>query len=205
MANQWMSSVRQTHRLNFYLNSIAGTWLTAVHEAIKEFNGLSTSDKLGVTYSPTATAPSNNGGADVSIATGNGPVSVTYSGTQITITINGRGLEGYTQLVSTQGGPVEKAFILLPNQPMISTPSGQRPIGLGVMKVIAFHELIHGCGLENRDHTDVDVFNGNPQPDYGSTPAQDRVYITVGRHKLFMPPIIFSAITAGKIARLWAS
>lgn len=202
MANQWISGVRSTHRLNYYLNSVAGTWLTAVRAAIREFNVLSVNHRLGVIYSPTATAPTDTGGADISISTGNGSVSFSYSGRHTT-TINGRALEGSTLLVSREGGLVEKAFMFLPNQPMISTPRGQRPTGVGVMKVIALHELIHGCGLHNSDHTPDDVFNGFPSADPGRTAAQDRIQITVRGQYRFMPPIIFSGATAGKISRLW--
>ena len=117
--------------------------------------------------------------------------------------MNGRALQGSTRLISRPNGPIEKAFMFLPSQPMINTPRGQRATGGGVMKVIAFHELIHGCGLHNNDHTPDDVFNGFPSADPGRTAAQDRIQITVNGQYRFMPPILFSAITAGKIGPLW--
>lgn len=202
MASQWTSSVRQTHQLKYYLNSITGLWLTAIRDAISEFNTLSATHNLGVTYTQSTTAPSDSGGADISISTGNGSMSFSYSGTHTT-TVNGRALQGSTLLISRQGGPVEKAFMFLPNQPVINTPSGQRPTGQGVMKVIALHELIHGCGLHNADHTADDVFNGFPSTNPGRTAAQDRIQITVGGQYRSMPPIIFSGTTAIKISRLW--
>jgi len=157
---------------------------------------------LGVTYVQTRDPPTDAGGADISIATGNGSVTFNYSGTHTT-TVNGRALQGSTLLVSRSGRPVEKAFMFLPDQPMINTPRGQRPTGGGVMKVIALHELIHGCGLHNSDHTPDDVFNGFPSADPGRTAAQDRIQITVGGRYLFMPPVIFSSATARKITALW--
>ena len=202
MANQWISSVKDTHQLTYYLNSITGTWLTAVQEAIREFNALSTAHRLGVTYIQSESAPSDTGGANLSIATGNGGVSFSYSGTHTT-TINGRALHGSTMLISRQGGSIEKAFMFLPGQPMINTPSGQRPTGLGIMKIIALHELIHGCGLHNSDHSPNDVFNGFPSADPGRTAVQDRIQITVGGQYQFMPPVIFSGATAAKISGLW--
>lgn len=202
MANQWISGVKDTHQLTYYLNSITGAWLTAVQEAIREFNALSTAHKLGVTYTQSESAPSETGGANMSIATGNGGVSFSYSGTH-TATINGRALQGSMKLVSREGDPIEKAFMFLPSQPMINTPSGQRPTGLGVMKLIALHELIHGCGLDNSDHTPNDVFNGNPSVDPGHTAVQDRIQITVGGQRKYMPPVIFSGATAAKISGLW--
>lgn len=202
MANQWIDSIRQTHQLKYYLNSITGLWLTAIREAISEFNTLSSRHELGVTYTQSTTAPSDSGGADISISTGSGSMSFSYSGARTTI-VNGGSLQGSTLLISRQDSPIEKAFMFLPNQPLINTPSGQRPTGQGVMKVIALHELIHGCGLHNSDHTADDVFNGHPTVDFGRTAVQDRVQIMVGGQYRSMPPIIFSGTTAVKISRLW--
>lgn len=106
-------------------------------------------------------------------------------------------------LISREGGSIEKAFMFLPSQPMINTPSGQRPTGVGIMKIIALHELIHGCGLHNSDHSPNDVFNGYPSADAGRTAAQDRIQITVGGRYQFMPPVILSGATAVKISSLW--
>ena len=93
--------------------------------------------------------------------------------------------------------------MFLPSQPMINMPSGQRATGGGVTKVTTFHELIHGCGLRNRDHTPEDLFNGFPSADPGSRARQDRIQIRVNGQYPLMPPILFSAITAGKIRPLW--
>lgn len=202
MANPWTSSVKQAHQLTYYLNSVAGLWLSAVQEAVREFNTISSRHNLAVTYSQTNDPPTDTGGANISIATGNGGVSFNYNGTHAT-TINGSGLQGSTMLVSRPGGPIEKAFMFLPSQPLINTPNGRRETGAGVMKVITLHELIHGCGLHNSDHSPDDVFNGFPSADPGRSAAQDRVQITVSGQYRFMPPIIFSSTTAGKIARLW--
>jgi hypothetical protein len=89
----------------------------------------------------------------------------------------------------------------LPAQPKINTPNGQRPVGAGVMKVIAAHEFIHSLGLENRDHSNDDLFQGNPQVDYGGRPSQDTVLIGRGPRK--MPPLILAGATAAKIREAW--
>jgi hypothetical protein len=202
MPNPWIDSVRQTHQLTYYLNGVTGQWLTAVQEAVREFNAVSAQRNLGVTYVQSDQAPTDTAGADISIATANGSVTFNYAGSHQT-TVNGRALQGSTLLISRPNGPIEKAFMFLPSQPMINTPRGQRATGGGVMKVIAFHELIHGCGLHNSDHTSEDVFNGFPSADPGRSAAQDRIQITVNGQYRFMPPILFSAITAGKISPLW--
>jgi hypothetical protein len=202
MATPWLDSIKRTHQLTYFLNSLTGLWPSAVQDAVREFNGLSRQHNLGVTYVQTRTAPTDTGGANLSIATGNGTVTFSYSGNHST-TIDGRALQGSTLLISRPDGPIEKAFMFLPNQPTINTPRGMRPTGAGVMKVIALHELIHGCGLHNSDHTPEDVFNGFPSADSGPTAARDRIQITVGGQYRFMPPIIFSAATARKISQLW--
>ncbi len=202
MANPWMDSVKQTHQLTYYLNSVVGLWLTAVQDAVREFNGLSRQHRLGVTYVQSPTAPTDTGGANISIATGAGSVTFNYAGSHQT-TIDGQGLQGQTLRVSRQNGPTEKAFVFLPNQPMINTPRGIRATGTGVMKVIALHELIHGCGLDDSDHTPSDVFNGFPSVEPGPVAAQDRIQLMVGGRYRSMPPILFSGITAIKIRQLW--
>ncbi len=202
MSNPWIDSVKQTHHLSYHLNSVTGPWMAAVQAAVHEFNALSHRHRLGVTYVATGQAATDTGGANITIATANGAVSFNYSGRHET-SMNGRALHGSTLLISQPNGPIEKAFMFLPNQPMINTPRGLRPAGAGVMKVIVFHELIHGCGLHDRDHTTEDVFNGFPSADPGSTPARDRIQITVGGQYRFMPPILFSAVTVGKIIPLW--
>jgi hypothetical protein len=202
MPNPWIDSIRQTHQLTYYLSGVTGQWLTAVQQAVREFNAVSAQRNLGVTYVQSDQAPTDTAGADISIATANGSVTFNYAGSHQT-TVNGRALQGSTLLISRPNGPIEKAFMFLPSQPMINTPRGQRATGGGVMKVIAFHELIHGCGLHNSDHTSEDVFNGFPSADPGRSAAQDRIQITVNGQYRFMPPILFSAITAGKISPLW--
>ena len=202
MANAWTDRVKATHHLSYYLNAVSGPWATAIGHAVGKFNELSQQHHLGVTYVPTDQASTDTGGADITIATANGVVTFDYAGSHQT-TVNGRALHGTTLLLSRPGGPVEKAFMFLPVQPLINTPRGQRPAGSGVLKVIAFHELIHGCGLDNADHTPDDVFNGFPSADPGNEPAHDRIQITVRGQYRFMPPILLSAATVGKIIPLW--
>jgi hypothetical protein len=202
MAAPWIDSIKQTHQLTYFLSSVTGQWLAAVQDAIREFNAFSRQHQLGVTYVQTNQASTDTGGANITIATASGAVTFNYAGSHRT-TVNGTALSGSTLLISSPSGPIEKAFMFLPSQPLINTPRGQRPAGAGVMKVIAFHELIHGCGLHNSDHTPDDVFNGFPTADSGSLPSQDRIQITVGGQYRFMPPILLSATTVGKIIPLW--
>jgi len=204
MANSWIGGVKSTGQLTYHLDaSVRGPWLTVFGEAITKFNEHARRLELGVSFAASADPPTVGGGANVGVATGSGSISYSYEGTRTT-SINGTGLTGSTLLISREGSPIEKAFMFLPERPRINTPSaGLRPTGAGVMLVIAVHELIHACGLANSDHTAEDVFNGYPSADPGRTPDEDRIQISVGGRYRFMPPIIFSGATAGKIKPLW--
>ena len=63
MPNPWIDSVKQTHQLTYYLSGVTGQWLTAVQEAVREFNAVSAQRNLGVTYVQTDQAPTDTGGA----------------------------------------------------------------------------------------------------------------------------------------------
>ena len=201
MGAPWINSVKQTHRLNYYLQGIAGQWQSAVQTAVREFNTISARRNLGVTFAPSQNAPTDSGGADVGIRTANGGTSASYRGSQYTTSLPGDALTGFTMRLYN---PIEKAFIFLPSNPMIGQRSrARRATGLGVKKVIVFHELIHSCGLDNNDHTPTDVFNGYLDALVGGAAAQDRLQFLAGGQYRTMPPIIFSAATADKISRFW--
>jgi hypothetical protein len=69
MPNPWIDSVKQTHQLTYHLSGVSGLWLTAVQKAVRELNAVSAQHHLGVTYVPTDQAPTDTGGASISIAT----------------------------------------------------------------------------------------------------------------------------------------
>ena len=71
------------------------------------------------------------------------------------------------------------------------------------MKLIAAHELLHACGLENSEHTSDDLFQGTPRVDAGDTPKGDRVLIGTGPK--LMPPLVLGGSTAKNMKELWAS
>jgi hypothetical protein len=111
-------------------------------------------------------------------------------------------MHGRTPLVEVDD-VLEKVFVFLPATPLILTPRGRRPVGPGVKLVILVHELVHACGLTDDEHGTADLFHGTPQVDYGHTPADDRVWVTVGKNRIVMPPLRLSGETAGRIRKLW--
>ena len=134
--------------------------------------------------------------------TANGPISAAYDGETQTGQFDGGRLHGLTLLFArVPGNVLEKAFIYLPSEPKVNTPKGQRPVGAGVMKVIAAHELLHACGLENADHAS-DLFQANPRVDAGNIAMQDKVLIGTGPRN--MPPLHLDGATAKNIKDLWS-
>ena len=204
MAIPWTNSIKHRGRLSIYTDpSVTGTWAVVFREALREFNALSHRHRLGVTLTPSGASPTESGGADVSVETASGTVSRTYRGTEISESLDGTRMHGSTLQVS-RADAIEKAFIFLPSHPQVNTPRGVRAVGTSVMKLIAVHELVHACGLENSEHTTDDLFQASPLVDPGSTPVGDRVRIEAGGRMRWMPPLVLSASTVENIRRLWA-
>jgi hypothetical protein len=205
MAMPWTDAVKQRAKLMVYIDPATGRspWGSIINRGMTEFNQMSRRMGLGVSLVRSQDAPEDGGGgADVQISQGSGQVSFIYAGENHGSTFDGNRLHGLTMLVSRRG-VIEKAFIYLPSQPRINTPSGLRAVGSDVKRVILVHELVHACGLENADHSTDDLFQGYPQVDYGSSPSADRVTVTAGGRTRRMPPLYLSTDTAGDIKGLW--
>ncbi len=203
MATPWTSSIKASGQLSVYSSSLTGNWAVVFGQALRDFNTLSRRHGLGVTLSPSSDPPTGSGGANVSVATGNGSVSCSYGGEAVSDSLDGTRMHGSTFLFS-RGGAIEKAFIFLPSNPQVNTPRGVRAVGVNVMKLIAAHELVHACGLSNAEHSTDDLFQGSPQVDPGTTPAGDRVRIEARGRMSWMPPLVLSGPTVGHIQRLWS-
>ena len=71
-----------------------------------------------------------------------------------------------------------------------------------MMKVIAVHELIHTCGLEDQDHaTDGGLFYFPLAPDGKG----EMIVPRKGKEDRPMPPLRLSASTVAKVGSLWGS
>jgi hypothetical protein len=197
----WTDSVRQSGKLTISIGTLAGTWGHVFREALHEFNVLSAAYKLGVTITESKPAADDKAGANVSVQTGSGPISASYDNQTKAEDFDGGRLHGRTLLFwRDPGNVVEKGFIFLPSQPRVNTPRGQRPVGAGVMKVIAAHELLHACGLEDADHSG-DLFQANPRVNPGDSAAGDKVLIGTGPKS--MPPLVLDGATTKNIKDLW--
>jgi len=198
----WTGSVKQSGKLTIYLAPLAGSWGHVFRDALRAFNALCSTNKLGITITESKVPPEHQGGANISVRAASGAVSATYDGETRSENFDGARLHGRTLLFyRAPQNVVEKAFIFLPTEPKVNTPQGQRPVGVGVMKVIAAHELLHACGLEDADHSS-DLFQANPRVDAGTTAASDKVLIGTGPKS--MPPLLLDGATVQNVIGLWA-
>jgi len=205
MTTAWIDRVKESGQLTVFLGeTVTGQWASVMSEAIRDFNALSRIKGLGVTLVTASEAPAarGGGGADVAVALGSGNITASYEGTVTTGNFDGSTMHGQT-LQYKIDNRIEKAFVFLPAAPLINTPRGRRPVGPGVMKVIAIHEFVHACGLSNAEHSTDDLFQGFPQVDPGDNAAGDRVRIQSGRSMTWMPPLVMAANTVRRIKSVW--
>lgn len=199
MAIAWTNEVSRSGELKVFSHaSVGGKWKTAVSNSLAAFNRQAGGRPRFVEVKDAKSA-------NVEIIVGSGNVKVEYDGQEFNKTVIGIRTAGFTRLLHTEGGPVEKAFVLLPATPMINSPGKTRFTGIKVMTFIAMHELVHATGLEDADHTPGDIFEGNPSLRLGSGPDEDVVEVTNGRKKKPMPDPVLSAVTSAKIAKNWAA
>lgn len=198
----WNNAVKSSGKLPIYIaSSLAGAWNHVFREAMRDFNMLCLSHKLPISFVESKTAPSENSGALVSVETADGTIARSYKNADYSEAFDGKRLHGRTLQVATENQVLERAFVYLPTQPSVNTPGGIRPTGPGVMKVIAAHELLHACGLENSDHQNDDLFQGYPRVNPGDNAAGDKILIGVGPRS--MPPLVLGPVTVQNLKELW--
>lgn len=144
--------------------------------------------------------------ANVVMRVADGVATYEYDGTTLSHAFDGKRLHGHTMLIGREGKQeTEKAAVFLPSNPR-SGPMfrGGKAVyekaSLDMMKVIAVHELIHACGLDNKDHaTDDGVFYFPLAPDgRGKMIVPGR-----GKEDRPMPPLRLAGSTTSKVASLW--
>jgi hypothetical protein len=243
MLTFWRNRTFNTHQLTVFPDSsvTGGPWNTIFTEALQQFNLLSSSLNLGITMvdarttTPALGPPDSNGidGADVLFQAVNGPINFTLMGeplvdpdTNKPFELGGDGIHGLTLTPAfnfpREGGVrIVKAIVSVPTTPTgLAGPAGKqkrRPVGKGVMRFIAVHELVHATGLDNAAHSPEsipDVFCGPPImfPQFvpGATADADRIELKSPNKTpsgfipgVFAPPITMSARTAGLVTMLW--
>jgi hypothetical protein len=205
MSIAWIDAVKRTGKLTVYVEPdvAKSAFGSVVDGAIKAFNTLSTHHDLGVKLAKSTAAPEDSGGgADVKVAVANGPISFTYDKVDHKVQLIGTRLHGRTSQIARQG-LMEKAFVFLPANPLISSPAAVRGAGRNVKELILLHELVHATGLEDSDHGNDDLFQANPNVEAGDSPAQDKVVINFKGKSKYMPPYVLSDSTVNDIKGLW--
>jgi hypothetical protein len=202
----WNNAVKSTGRLTVYADvTLQNTiWNSLFDAGIDEFNRLSKAHKFGVILQGSKDPPvAGRGGANVSVAAANGQISFEYDGVEERIAFDGTRMHGRTRQVQRHDR-IEKAYVFLPAQPLINTPKGRRTVGPEVLKLIAVHEFVHACGLTDAEHTTEDLFQANPNVDYGTSGAAgDRAMGRRGNDTVWMPPLFLSNTTAQRIKKTW--
>jgi hypothetical protein len=200
MPTPWIDTIRRSGQLSVSFNSaISGSvWSGVAQRAVREFNRLSRRHRLGVRLTVVS-----QGAANIIVNIANGSASFTVDGKSHSVSVPGKSLQGDTSLLS-RSGALFKSYVFLPSGPQVNHPSGPRLVGDGVKLVIAVHEFIHCCGLDNSDHSSDDIFTGNPSVDYGPTPNRDVVEIRAAKQrKRTAPPLFLRATTVSRVRRLW--
>jgi hypothetical protein len=202
MPTQWTNTIRQTGQLTVKFNAQIrnSTWGNVAQRSITQFNRLSQRHRLGVKLKATTTATAN-----VLVSFVNGTASFSSGNTRHNVSLAGNRLHGRTVKLS-RSSRIFQAYVFLPSNPQIQTPSVPRGVGDGVKLVIAVHEFIHCCGLSDSDHTSDDLFAAYPSTSLGNTSQRDRVVVQPsGGRQRTMPPLFLGATTISRLRVLWGT
>lgn len=192
----WLRDIRKTHQLTIFNGINQGRWVHVFHKSIKAFNELSDKYILGVTFVEESDADK----AQVVMRVADGPVSFTHGGKTNAGTFDGKRLHGLTMLFGEQidvVGHVEyaRAAIFLPSKPDLDVKPAA---AIDMMNVIAVHELVHACGLDNDDHAGDGLFY-SPLSQSG-----DKLIVPErGKNLKPLPPLWLDQPTIKKVKMHW--
>jgi hypothetical protein len=182
----WPASVIDTKTLNVGYSKTfpALAWLGPLDSAIDFLNNFMKKHKIALTYAKAG------------------------EGTRAQLvfdTMPGNGIHGQAELAMSGSGSNEhltKITIKVPATPRISQSDPKsRIVGDGIKTCILVHEMIHGLGLPNAQHTNADVFSKVFQLLPGNTGAADKMQWDASSPS--MPPPVINDATLVKIKRVW--
>jgi hypothetical protein len=205
MPIHWPEATVRGRELTVYITpgaSRSTVWMNVLGHVLKEFNAVSKAHKLPMRLKASNLAPKENSGADIAINVATDKINLTFPGHDpVSETFSAIQLHGRTLLFHRKN-ELLKAFVYLPPTPKINTPKGMRGVGPKVLTVIALHELLHACALDEDEHGDFGLFQANPSVNFGDTPIQDTVSVrsnVVGA----MPPYVIDDATVQTLLDRW--
>lgn len=185
----WPANVVSGKQLKIALSGTlpANGWLSALKSAIQFFNAHMATQKVGLSFA----------------------MAAKVSDAQIVMEgVPGNGIHGQAELglTSRRGGKeyLAKVTIKVPATPRVSQSDPKsRIVGDGVKTCILVHEMIHGLGLPNSQHTNADVFSKAFQLIEGGAPNLDKMQWDASSPS--MPPPVINGVTLKKIKSVWTA
>ena len=220
----WRDEVKRTGKLTLALDPSIGQhgWAKPFQDGVAVFNAL----RLAVTYELTTDQAKANVVAQAKTEKFKfGYDDGEFKKEEEEYAFDGTSVHGHCSVLSgnvrnrttrSYELRVIRAFIFVPAKPS-AAPFRRGIVGDPVKMVVAVHEMVHACGLDNDHHTVDDVFCW-PKPSYDAQdPDKDRVEAYTGRREnkmiagkpvphpvmISMPPIVLNGPTQEKIRRLW--
>jgi hypothetical protein len=197
MATPWIRNVRNTKTLTVFNGIGGGQWANIFALSLASFNRFAKQAGIKMVAAPSEPE------ANIVMRLGDGTANFEYDKTEYQNSFSGTALHGLTKTLS-RDGVIEKAFIFLPARPMVTVfdnkgNQSEQLANQGVMEVIAVHELIHACGLdEMKDHGGDGIFY------YPLAYQNGKVYVPErGKNQALMPPVRGDGMIVGKIKHLW--
>jgi hypothetical protein len=170
MAIPWKRRIKNSGKLTVYNNMSVGQWANIFTLAIQSFNDLSTRHGLKVKLVET----NEKERADIVMSLLDDEAF--------------KGLVHGKARLSSQNGFLVGVEVRLPSQPAQNHKD--------VLLFIALHELVHACGLEDKDHDIDGVFMTLPNIRDG------KIWASQDSRK--MPPYFLAPSTVSKINALWS-
>jgi hypothetical protein len=165
----------------------ANGWQTALKSAIEFFNTEMARNKIALSFEQTEKA---------------GRAHVVMEG------VPGNGIHGNAELglAGRVGGKeyLRNVTIKVPATPRVSQRDPRaRIVGDGVKTCILVHEMIHGLGLDNSQHTPGDIFSKEFQLIDKGSATLDKVQWDASSPS--MPPPVINGVTLKKIKSVWTA
>ncbi len=197
MGTPWKTSVRNTKTLTVFNGITTGHWSNIFTIALAAFNEFAKPTGIKMVKA------GNESSANIVMSLADGTAKFEFLNKHYENSFSGTALHGLTKTLSIDG-EIQKAFVFLPERPTVTDFDNkgnmfEKLASPNVMKVIAVHELIHACGLdEMRDHGGDGIFY------YPLAYQNGKVYVPErGKNPALMPSVRPDGIITGKIKELW--